>query len=137
MCAAVLNDVHRTITALLPCNLRNSGERPRLLDVGCWDGSATLEYARRIEAEPYGIEIFDQSARKAQDCGISVARLDLERESFPWNPDSFDLGFFLQDSNQTSVDHFNATSFGAPPHPTAMFTPSEERMIAHTPVLVL
>jgi methionine biosynthesis protein MetW len=91
MCAAVLKDVHRTITALLPRNRRGPGDRPRLLDVGCWDGSATVEYARRIKAEAYGIEIFEEQARAAGDRGVKVARLDLEIENFPWEPNTFDV----------------------------------------------
>jgi SAM-dependent methyltransferase len=91
MCAAVLKEVHRTIAALLVRNLRGREDRPRLLDVGCWDGSATVEYARCIEAEAYGIEIFEEPARKARDRGVEVARLNLERESFPWEADTFDV----------------------------------------------
>jgi SAM-dependent methyltransferase len=91
MCSAVLREVHRTISALLPPNVREPEGRVRLLDVGCWDGSATMEYARRINAEAYGIEIFEEPARKARDRGVEVARLDLETESFPWDADSFDV----------------------------------------------
>src|SRR5690242_2873409 len=91
MCAAVLEEVHRTILALLVQNSHGGDNRARLLDVGCWDGAATMEYARRIEAEAYGIEIFEEPARNARDRGVQVARLDLESESFPWGSDSFDL----------------------------------------------
>lgn len=91
MCVAVLEEVHRTIAALLPRHLRGPEGRLRLLDVGCWDGSATIEYSRRVGAEAYGIEIFEEPARKARDRGVEVARLDLERESFPWELDTFDV----------------------------------------------
>jgi SAM-dependent methyltransferase len=91
MCSAVLKEVHRTIAALLPLNLGGPQNRPRLLDVGCWDGSATMEYARRMKAEAYGIEIFEQPARSARAQGVDVVRLDLETENFPWKAGTFDV----------------------------------------------
>src|ERR1043166_1212398 len=91
MCAAVLDELHRVIKALLVRNVRRREGPLRLLDVGCWDGAATIEYAERIGAEPYGIEIFEEPAQNARERGIHVTRLDLEKGNFPWDDGRFDV----------------------------------------------
>jgi SAM-dependent methyltransferase len=68
----------------------NLGADARLLDVGCWDGEATLRYARvaRIAAEnTYGVEVCKEALADAAG-KIRATRLDIEREPLPY-PDSF------------------------------------------------
>jgi methionine biosynthesis protein MetW len=92
LCSRVLAHVRRTIAGELRW-LPAAGppEGRRVLDVGCWDGAATSEYARILAARPLGIEIFDGPARAAEVAGVEVARVDLESGRFPWPDESVDV----------------------------------------------
>jgi SAM-dependent methyltransferase len=93
LCSGVLSETYHVIEralAALPEG-RTSGSPPRLLDVGCWNGDATLRYAARIGAITAGIEIFPEPAAAAQSRGIDVASVDLETARFPWPPGTFDV----------------------------------------------
>src|SRR5207253_1519053 len=91
MCSQVLAEVHRAILALLR-QITSSAQVSSLLDVGCWDGGTTIEYARAAGgARAYGIEVFQDPASQAAGRGISVAVMDLERDRFPWADQSIDL----------------------------------------------
>lgn len=95
LCAETLHEVHATIVACLQDRAnalrRSAACQPRLLDIGCWDGEATRRYAAVIGAEPYGIEIFHGPAATAAARGVHVQRLDLEREVFPYEDQTFDV----------------------------------------------
>lgn len=91
LCSGVLLEVQRTIERLLQLNGATASGPRRLLDVGCWDGGATLRYASVIGARAAGIEVFETPAAQAAARGIEVARADIERESFPWPEASFDV----------------------------------------------
>ena len=87
----VLEEVDRSIVALLG---RTRGEGPAakaLLDVGCWDGSHTERYARLLGCAAFGVEVFEAQARQAEARGIQVTRLDLEDAAFPWADGSMDV----------------------------------------------
>ena len=87
----VLQEVDRTIVGLLE-RIRREGPPPRaLLDVGCWDGSATERHARALGCPAFGIEFFEARAREAEARGVTVARLDLESAAFPWPDGSMDV----------------------------------------------
>lgn len=91
MCSRVLGEVHRSILNLLR-QIASTDEVSALLDVGCWDGSTTIEYARSTGgARPYGIEVFPEPASVASQRGVSVAVMDLERDRFPWPDQSIDV----------------------------------------------
>ncbi|TMJ10748.1 MAG: hypothetical protein E6G98_06820 [Bacillati bacterium ANGP1] len=91
MCSQVLAEVHRSILGLLR-QITSSARVSTLLDVGCWDGGTTIEYARAAGgARAYGIEVFQDPASQAAGRGISVAVMDLERDRFPWADQSIDL----------------------------------------------
>lgn len=91
MCSMVLAEVHRSILGLLQ-QIASSDRVSSLLDVGCWDGTTTIEYARAADgARTYGIEVFPEPASRAAQCGVSVAVMDLERDRFPWPDQSMDL----------------------------------------------
>ncbi len=90
-CSQVLEEVHRSILDLLH-RIASSNRISSLLDVGCWDGTATIEYARATEGtRTYGIEVFQDPASRAAQRGVSVAIMDLERDRFPWPDQSMDL----------------------------------------------
>jgi SAM-dependent methyltransferase len=93
LCSGVLAEVQRTIRHLVATLVPPaSAPRPRLLDIGCWDGSSTAGYGESIGgATLSGIEIFDAPARAAEARGIDVARLDLEKDAFPWDAGTFDV----------------------------------------------
>jgi methionine biosynthesis protein MetW len=102
MCSEVLAEVDRALESLLreaarrlprpaPAATPSAGPPRRVLDVGCWDGAATVRYAALLEARPLGIEIFADPAGAARARGVEVSRLDLERDVFPWPDGSMDL----------------------------------------------
>jgi SAM-dependent methyltransferase len=70
---------------------RAEGAERLLLDVGCWDGAQTLRYARAARARPHGVELFAEPAARAEARGVEVARLDLERDAFPFADECFDV----------------------------------------------
>jgi len=76
----------------------------RLLDVGCGDGSLTLEFARASGAkELFGIEYIDELRREAEEKGISCEKLDLNRE---WNFESDYFDLILSSQN---IEHLHNT----------------------------
>ena len=91
MCSQVLEEVHRSILDLLQ-HIASAEKVSSLLDVGCWDGSTTIEYAGVAHgARAFGIEVFQGPAAQAAQRGVSVAVMDLERDRFPWPDQSMDL----------------------------------------------
>lgn len=91
MCSQVLDEVHRSILGLVR-QIASSDGITSLLDVGCWDGGTTLEYARAAGgARAYGVEVFADPASRATARGVSVAVMDLERDVFPWSDQAMDL----------------------------------------------
>lgn len=55
-------------------------EKGRLLDLGCDDGVWSMELARAAKAaEIHGVEIVPEAAEQAEQRGVRVARLDLNR----------------------------------------------------------
>jgi SAM-dependent methyltransferase len=91
LCSLVLEEVHRSL--LSPLRQIAALDRvSSLLDVGCWDGSTTVEYAGAAGgAQAYGIEVFPDPAAQARERGVSVTVMDLERDRFPWPDQSMDL----------------------------------------------
>lgn len=87
----VLHRVDRIILGMLGRIRRRAGSPLSLLDVGCWDGTATERYARVLGGPAFGVEFFDARAREAESRGITVARLDLETGVFPWADGSMDV----------------------------------------------
>ena len=85
--AAVQDEIASCLEELYPCS-----ETPiRLLDVGCWDGSATIRFAQGIGAIAHGIDIFEAPAAQAAAHGVHVVVQDLETVRFPWSDATFDV----------------------------------------------
>lgn len=91
LCSGVLAETQDTIVRTIRDLALPRDPRPRLLDVGCWDGTATVRYGTALGAEMHGIEIFPRPAREAEARGVGVAALDLEHARFPWDTGSFDV----------------------------------------------
>jgi SAM-dependent methyltransferase len=92
-CSSVLEAVRRTILSSV-VSLAGQAHAPgarRLLDVGCWDGFATSEYAAAFGARALGVEIFDAPASEARRRDVEVSQIDLEVGRFPWPDESIDL----------------------------------------------
>lgn len=91
LCSRVLDEVRAVILAEVR-RLPRGGERPVLLDVGCWDGAGTLRYGEALGgATLRGVEVFAAQAREAEGRGVEVARVDLEARPFPWPDASADV----------------------------------------------
>jgi SAM-dependent methyltransferase len=90
-CSDVLERVFETIQDELR-TVRSEADRPlSLLDVGCWDGSATQTYASILGGPAHGIEIFADEAKTARTRGVCVEEIDLETQPFPWKGATFDV----------------------------------------------
>jgi len=64
----------------------------RYLDVGCGDGSLTLEIAKLVKArEIYGVDISDKALKVAQRRGIIAVKADLNSDMLPFPNNYFDL----------------------------------------------
>jgi SAM-dependent methyltransferase len=93
LCSRVLAQVQVSIVTLLKTVPRPAdGRVPTLVDVGCWQGEGTARYAEAMGgALQRGIEVFEAPARASEGRGIEVARVDLERDVFPWPDGSADV----------------------------------------------
>lgn len=71
--------------------VRSYAPRPRLLDLGCYDGRFTVELARAAEAsEVSGVEFLAEHGTKARSLGVDVTVADLS-EPLPLESDAYDL----------------------------------------------
>ncbi len=90
-CNRVHSDLHRRIKEIVK-DLRFNSD-VKILDVGCWDGVRTKEYGELAgvgKSNTYGIEIVDSELSKAQKL-INCAKVDLEKDKFPYPDKNFDL----------------------------------------------
>lgn len=63
----------------------------KFLDIGCGDGTFTLEFARAIGAkEVYGVDIYEPAIAKAIKKGMIVKKANLN-EKIPFSSDFFDV----------------------------------------------
>jgi len=89
-CSRVLDEVQARIEGLLRGIAPGAGEV--LLDVGCWDGETTRRCGGAMRAQRLlGVEVYEEQARRAEERGLEVARIDLEAERFPWADGSVDV----------------------------------------------
>jgi SAM-dependent methyltransferase len=90
-CSRVLRAVQDTIAAELRALRRESGRPLSLLDVGCWEGDATVRYRDALGGPARGVEVFAEQAAVARARGIEVAEVDLEAQPFPWAEGTVDV----------------------------------------------
>ncbi len=65
-----------------------------LLDVGCWDGEFTVEYARVVGSglsEVHGFDFFPAQLETARRRGVHTQAIDLEIQKFPLADASMDV----------------------------------------------
>jgi SAM-dependent methyltransferase len=92
LCSRVLDEVETRVGSMLRRIDQEHPGESTLLDIGCWDGSRTVERGRIVGAgRLLGVEVSDEPARRATERGIDVARIDLEAEPLPWPDGSIDV----------------------------------------------
>lgn len=78
-----------------------------LLDLGCFDGSATIRIASSIGAKNiFGVDLAEDALKRASERGITTVCSDLNEE-IPFDSNSFDAVF----SNQVIEHLINPTKF--------------------------
>lgn len=69
----------------------------KILDLGCGDGSFTIEIAKYIGSSiVVGVDISDHALNKAKEKGIDVVKVDLESGSLPFRDNCFDLALAIE-----------------------------------------
>ncbi|MDO8573023.1 MAG: class I SAM-dependent methyltransferase [bacterium] len=88
--------------------LRRFGPFESLLDVGCWDGVLTLNYAKAAGAKKiYGIEVVKEKSDEAEKRGIKCFSLKADQDIWPFKDGSLDCVVSNQVIEHLSdVDHF-------------------------------
>lgn len=90
LCSQIHLELQSSINAVLSSLKFQEG--PTLLDIGCWDGITSSAYRRSCNASKLlGVEVFEEQAILAEQQGINVARIDLEKGVFPWSENSVDI----------------------------------------------
>ncbi len=74
----------------------NKSQNLKVLDVGCGKGYDLMNIhktltERDIQADLFGIEIFDEYKNISEEQGITVASLNLETDEFPYSDEYFDI----------------------------------------------
>ncbi len=65
-----------------------------ILDIGCGDGTLTMEIARTVNArDVYGIEIAKEGVAKAKEKGIRCMQADMDVDEIPFPAQQFDFIF--------------------------------------------
>jgi len=63
-------------------NRTNNGERKRILDVGCGDGSFIKKFKETCEV--FGVDISQKAVKKARMAGINAVKIDVSSEELPF-----------------------------------------------------
>ena len=70
-------------------------KKPKILDLGCADGSFANLAAQKLSAESFGLDITPQAIKKAQK-KLDHAKVHNLNLPFPYQPNTFDLIFALE-----------------------------------------
>jgi len=90
--------------------MQEFGPFPSLVDIGCWDGVKTLDYARAAQASSVsGLEVVKEKADEARTRGVAAHSLVADRETWPFADGALDCVVSNQVIEQLAdVDHFFA-----------------------------
>ncbi len=88
----------------LALNLIVNLKAEKMLDVGCGDGTITLEFAKVVKARSiYGVEFTDEHRTKAEEKGIICVKSDMNER---WD---FESNFFDFILSSQSIEHVHNT----------------------------
>lgn len=91
LCSEVNATVHAEIEALL--GRLSLSRDAKLLDIGCWDGEATVRYAEAAHislSNTHGVEASERVLARASQL-LKVYLVDLERDRLPFESEFFDV----------------------------------------------
>lgn len=93
--------------------IKEHGPFQTILDVGCWDGTKTLEYANSAKAKTvYGIELVKEQAEVANKKGIKTFAFYADKDRWVFEDESIDCVISNQVIEHLSdVDHFISESY--------------------------
>jgi SAM-dependent methyltransferase len=93
---------------LIMKSLNTNGPFESILDVGCWDGEKTIDYAKACGAKKiYGIEVVEEASDKARKQGVQCFSLKADQDKWPFQDDSLDCIVTNQVVEHLSdLDHF-------------------------------
>jgi SAM-dependent methyltransferase len=78
--------------AILRYLSENRVRAQRYLDIGCADGSFTIQVANIVEAEEvFGVDLSSKALREAEKRGIKTCILDINKDALPFNDEKMDL----------------------------------------------
>lgn len=88
--------------------LSRTGPHNSLLDVGCWDGTSTIEWSRSAKAKKiFGIETVKLAALKSAKKGIDVKILKADTEKWPFKSASINCVVSnMLIEHLSDLDHF-------------------------------
>lgn len=113
-------------------SLAEPNSSARILDLGCDDGSWTLQFAKKIGSKNISaIEIVSERAELARQKGISVAEADLEKK-WPYPDSSFDVvhaNFTIE--HLSNIDHFMSEISRVSTPPGRTRTPQQPNSQGH------
>lgn len=109
----IYDDAMRLNDANVCQAISESGPFENILDVGCWDGKKTLEYAKSAKGKNiFGIEIVDEKAKEANSKNIKTFSLIADRDVWPFEDESLDCVVSNQVIEHLSdVDHFISEAY--------------------------
>jgi len=93
--------------------LKDYGPFETLLDVGCWEGTETLEWAKAGSSKSIiGIEIVEKAAKKAQEKGVKTYAFKADKDKWPIKDNSVDCIVTNQVIEHLSdLDHYFSESY--------------------------
>jgi len=108
MLAGMYENARRLNDSYVSRSIEKHGPRAVLLDVGCWDGVLTADYAKAAKAQKIlGIEVVKEASDKAVQRGIECHALRADVDPWPFQNESIDCVVSNQVVEHLSdLDHY-------------------------------